>query len=288
MPTKTSKLCKTLLEILGDTHSHLSMLDYFIQYTESVGALHMVQFWLSVESFRVTAHKAVKPPSPTKPRENRTRPNTLDENGRTPRKAASPLSPEVLCLVKGSPEESRAKKSHEKPPPHDGSRTIHGTPQTSNGSPRSPIGSPRDQSGHGGSRTPASSPGTPGSNGRDKHRVLQRRDTENHKYCNCKIHGLHQQESPSSSSRIHGLGCSGGDVSSSVELHNHVHDSPAMVTRSQNEPSPVVNRSNQSSPGLLVKRSDQSLPTVLIGSQHQTQSNHVVQSLHQHSSHKLS
>ena len=46
-----SNLCKSLDEILHDK-SRLSMLPYFIQYMEFAGAIHLVQFWFSVEAFR--------------------------------------------------------------------------------------------------------------------------------------------------------------------------------------------------------------------------------------------
>ncbi len=49
----TSDLCKPLPLILVD-QSHTSMLDYFIQFMENEKALHLVQFWLSVEAFKTT------------------------------------------------------------------------------------------------------------------------------------------------------------------------------------------------------------------------------------------
>jgi len=48
---RTSQLCKPLSAILRDTSS-FSVLEYFIQFMESGGGLHLVQFWLSVESFK--------------------------------------------------------------------------------------------------------------------------------------------------------------------------------------------------------------------------------------------
>jgi len=50
-----SNLCKSLDDILHDK-SHLSMLPYFIQFMESVHAIHLVQFWFSVEAFRTAEH----------------------------------------------------------------------------------------------------------------------------------------------------------------------------------------------------------------------------------------
>lgn len=52
---RMSQLCKPLSAVLRDTAS-LSMLEYFIQFMESIGALHLVQFWLSVESFKSAGH----------------------------------------------------------------------------------------------------------------------------------------------------------------------------------------------------------------------------------------
>ena len=52
---RTSQLCKPLSAVLRDTSS-LSMLEYFVQFMESVGSLHLVQFWLSVESFKSAGH----------------------------------------------------------------------------------------------------------------------------------------------------------------------------------------------------------------------------------------
>jgi len=52
---RMSQLCKPLSAVLQDTSS-LSMLEYFIQFMESIGALYLVQFWLSVESFKSAGH----------------------------------------------------------------------------------------------------------------------------------------------------------------------------------------------------------------------------------------
>lgn len=50
-PRQFSQLCKPLDVILRESSS-FSILDYFIQYMDSIGALHVVQFWLSVKSFK--------------------------------------------------------------------------------------------------------------------------------------------------------------------------------------------------------------------------------------------
>ena len=52
--SRTSQLCKPLAAILKDSGagSALSMLEYFIQYMEEKDALHLLQFWFAVESFK--------------------------------------------------------------------------------------------------------------------------------------------------------------------------------------------------------------------------------------------
>lgn len=59
MEEARSYLCKSLNEILNDKHQ-LSMLPYFIQYMEETKAIHLVQFWFSVEAFRAAAN-VIKP-----------------------------------------------------------------------------------------------------------------------------------------------------------------------------------------------------------------------------------
>ena len=51
---RTSQLCKPLAAILRDSGT-LSMLEYFIQYMEEQDALHLLQFWFAVESFKIAA-----------------------------------------------------------------------------------------------------------------------------------------------------------------------------------------------------------------------------------------
>ena len=60
MEEARSNLCKSLNEILNDKHQ-LSMLPYFIQYMEETKAIHLVQFWFSVEAFRTAASLVTKP-----------------------------------------------------------------------------------------------------------------------------------------------------------------------------------------------------------------------------------
>lgn len=48
---KHSHLCKDLLTTLKDD-SPDSLMEYFIQYMESINAVQLIQFWLSVESFK--------------------------------------------------------------------------------------------------------------------------------------------------------------------------------------------------------------------------------------------
>ena len=55
---RTSQLCKPLAAILKDltaANTPLSMLEYFIQYMEEQDALHLLQFWFAVESFKTVA-----------------------------------------------------------------------------------------------------------------------------------------------------------------------------------------------------------------------------------------
>lgn len=49
--TRTSKLCKPLTAVLRDSGPQ-SMLDYFVQYMEGEGSLHLLQFWFAVETFK--------------------------------------------------------------------------------------------------------------------------------------------------------------------------------------------------------------------------------------------
>lgn len=50
---RKSQLSKSLADVLQDNSAHTStLLEYFIQFMEQAGALHLVQFWLSVESFK--------------------------------------------------------------------------------------------------------------------------------------------------------------------------------------------------------------------------------------------
>lgn len=60
MEEAKSNLCKSLTDILNDKHQ-LSMLPYFIQYMEEAKAVHLVQFWFSVEAFRTAAALITKP-----------------------------------------------------------------------------------------------------------------------------------------------------------------------------------------------------------------------------------
>lgn len=60
MEEAKSNLCKSLGDILSDKHQ-LSMLPYFIQYMEETKAIHLVQFWFSVEAFKTAATLLTKP-----------------------------------------------------------------------------------------------------------------------------------------------------------------------------------------------------------------------------------
>ena len=48
-----SHLSKDLLTTLTD-NSHNSLLEYFIHFMQTIDAVHLVQFWLTVESFKST------------------------------------------------------------------------------------------------------------------------------------------------------------------------------------------------------------------------------------------
>ena len=60
MEEAKSNLCKSLNDILNDKQQ-LSMLPYFIQFMEEAKAIHLVQFWFSVEAFRTAASLVTKP-----------------------------------------------------------------------------------------------------------------------------------------------------------------------------------------------------------------------------------
>ena len=61
MMEEKSHLCKSLSEILNDK-TQLSLLPYFIQYMEEAKAVHLVQFWFSVEAFRTAATALMSKP----------------------------------------------------------------------------------------------------------------------------------------------------------------------------------------------------------------------------------
>lgn len=137
MPLKTSKLCQSFPEIMRESSS---MLDYFIQYMESVNALHLVQFWLTVESFKAQNHP-------------------LGENAR-------PVNSDTDKVGSGSPSDtSNANKA----------RCDMTTTARTSKAVTGPDEAVREDTSVGGAR----------------HNVLRRRDTENHKYCNCGISMYH-------------------------------------------------------------------------------------------------
>lgn len=189
MPLKTSKLCQSFPEIVRDSSS---MLEYFIQYMESVGALHLVQFWLAVESFKAQCHSQPQTPS-------------LGENVRHLNSdsvcSGSPLltscSTETMCDATGS---------------HMGcSRTSQAAPSPGE------VDRGARNVGESGARRKA----------------LQRRDTENQKYCDCGI-GLHTPPlTPKQDSRA--------DLASSPPLeHNSVNDRP--LSKDSGHASPRMNK----------------------------------------------
>lgn len=144
MPLKTSKLCQSFPKIMRKSSS---MLEYFIQYMESVDALQLVQFWLAAESFKAQNHSQ---PS-------------LGENARHMNSDNS-----------GS-----------------GNSDNSGSPSVTS------CRSDTTGSHMGCSRTSEAAPGPHEADvGGTRHMVLRRRDTENHKYCNCGISMHHQQPTP--------------------------------------------------------------------------------------------
>lgn len=135
------------------------MLEYFIQYMESVNALHLVQFWLTVESFKLSAQTPKTP--------------TLVE--RSPKWSPSSANADRSLVCEGT---SCSIRRHD----------VAGSPMNS----RAAIELSENAGDNNGSRT-----------GGSKQKVLQRRDTENHKYCNCKL-GMHHQATPPPSLRQQG------------------------------------------------------------------------------------
>ena len=157
MPLRTSKLCKSLPEILTDVSS-LSMLEYFIQYMESMKALHLVQFWLAVESFKTQCHS-----QPGTPYASQKDPHIHGQK--------KPSSEKVTGDSNGSP----LVTSHSKTT----GDTMEGCDVTGNHVDN--VRGVKAAPGHG---TEGNHDGV---GGEVKHRSLRRRDTENHKYCNCGI-----------------------------------------------------------------------------------------------------
>lgn len=152
MPLKTSKLCKSFPEVMKDD-SPLSILEYFIQYMESVNALHLVQFWLTVESFKLSVQSPkVEEQSPKQ------RPSTNSKVDSANMDKSSVCNDRTSCT------------------------------------PRTPVhsrGMPGNVNGAGSGEKVVDS---------RQRKVLQRRDTENHKYCNCNL-GMHHQVTPPQSKR---------------------------------------------------------------------------------------
>lgn len=142
MPLKTSKLCQSFPKIMQESSS---MLEYFIQYMDSVNALHLVQFWLAVKSFKALNASQTSVGKNTRPSD------TVGAGSGSPSETSSCTKASCDTTTAGS---------------HIGcSRTSKDTADTSVGGAR--------------------------------HGVLRRRDTENHKYCNCGISmSMHQQTPP--------------------------------------------------------------------------------------------
>lgn len=161
MPPKTSKLCKSFCEVLRDS-STPSILEYFLQYMESVGALHIVHFWFSVESF-----KNALPITQSSVRHS----SAMETNGQQPWTSCHTNCESTICMT--------------------------GCPT-----------------------------GSPVSKDKPNRSVLKRRDTENHKYCNCLVNHQHQKvTSPQS------LNPASSNVIPDNTHHICEHESPIAMDR---------------------------------------------------------
>ncbi len=195
MPFKTSKLSASFSDMLKDTSS-LSMLDYFIQFLETLHVVHLMQFYLSVESFRSTVssreqHHSKKrsQSSERRKRHDLSRTSSIISNG-------SDIAIRVGHEVARDAEE-RMNHSQHKSPIVGGN--VGGVSDATRGSPGGvPQSRGRVEEGLQGGNGEGGGKGTGGSSGEDVHnkmspsvelnKRLLKRETENHMYCNCKVH----------------------------------------------------------------------------------------------------
>lgn len=188
MPPKSSKLCQSFTEVMRQTSS---VLEYFVQYMESVNALHLVQFWLAVETFKVQSHSQPRIPQ-------------LGENARCLNSDSNRSSSVTSCSKCDTTEIGVGCPGTSKDAPG----TVKADGETRN------VGGSRHR--HGGG--------------------LQRRDTENHKYCNCRI-GMHQQSTPPLTPK---------QDSRAPLPPKHGLESGGIVNKDREYPSPRLKRSNPS------------------------------------------
>lgn len=190
MPLRTSKLSVSFDDMMKDT-SPLSMLHYFRQYLDTLNALHLIQFWFAVESFKASVAGAVKDrPRPAERRgmKSLTRAGSFGggSSGYSPgvgvgdskvcKVNARMTAPMITSKVTGQDE-----ASHEFDCGGGGGGGVGGGGGGS--------GSSKDGGDGGGKRGGEdSSDGGDVSSGGGGMRILQRRDTENYMYCNCKFH----------------------------------------------------------------------------------------------------
>jgi len=200
MPFKTSKLSVSFPDMLKDT-STLSMLDYFIQFLETVGAVHLIQFWLSVESFRATIEQS----------QTKDRPKSLERRKKKGLSSCSSVSNsgsdtsgrlthEHVLDTSSNVENSRTGRFlYGKEPSVNGgniSAAIKGSfggmlrNDKWNGEVKNDGGSAHinDSDGDGSRTNPGSNDSVKTGSVSEGAKKLHRRDTENIMYCNCKVH----------------------------------------------------------------------------------------------------
>ena len=204
MPFKTSKLSASFSDMLKDT-STLSMLDYFIQYLETVHTVNLIQFWLSVESFKATV-SSKEQLAKDRSRERRktrvlSRASSVSSSGSdTP----SRLSHEHVLgeLNSSGLEKSQTGYFHYEKDLRRVNDLVSGSGASMNNEVRSsPVSKWRDDKvKDGGERGNFGSPDdkdltSTGSDSQSKRngvgegsKKLHRRETENYMYCNCKVH----------------------------------------------------------------------------------------------------
>ena len=205
MPFKSSKLSASFPDMLKDT-STLSMLDYFIQFMDTVQAIHLIQFWLSVESFRATISSREQPRTKEHPKSFERRKKKVLSSASSISSSGSDstgLLTHENGLDASGVENTRTGHSRDLSRKSGGVRGNGGNITTADrGSPGSVLRNDSEvRSGfsEGGDNPRGNGDGkswtNPGNNNSNKTgfmnegvKKLHRRDTENHMYCNCKVH----------------------------------------------------------------------------------------------------